>query len=280
MWAGGMLRAVFRFSAFVIMTLLYMLFYRFSRSPEWQRRIAAQWFRCTGHIIGLKLQATGQAFPREVRGGPSPSVLPSVLYVANHVSSLDIFVLGLKLDAVFVAKSDVADWPLLGRLACMRQCVIVTRQAAQVAKEARLIRAHLQAGRNVILLPEGTTGDGGRLLPFKSSLLAAVDGLPHSLVQPGTIAYPDLVRGEADASLAWYGDMSMMSHLWSVLGRASAPTRAYFHAPLAASDFPCRKTLAETCPHIDGGVSRLLTPEKNREAEDRNDYRVGAPIPA
>ncbi|MSP42999.1 MAG: 1-acyl-sn-glycerol-3-phosphate acyltransferase [Alphaproteobacteria bacterium] len=141
------------------------------------------------------------------------------------MSWLDIFVLGLKLDAVFVAKSDVADWPLLGRLARMRQCVFVTRQAAQVAKEVQLIRAHLQAGRNVILFPEGTTGGGGRRLPFKSSLLAALDGLPHSLVQPVTIAYPDLVRGGADASLAWYGDMSMM-RICGPCWAAPAPPRA------------------------------------------------------
>jgi hypothetical protein len=73
--------------------------------------------------------------------------------------------------------------------------------------------------------------------------------------------------------------MSMMPHLWSVLGRASAPARVQFHAPLAASDFPCRKTLAETCrAHIEGGVSRLLTLEKNCDVEGRNDYPVGEPL--
>lgn len=272
-----MARGVFRLGAFLVMTLSLLPFYRFSRDPGLQRTIAALWFRSAGHIIGVKLQAAGQVHSSAAGNGYAPSVL----YVANHVSWLDIIVLGMKLDAVFVAKSDVANWPLLGRLARMRQCVFVTRQAAQVGREVRMIQALLRAGRNVILFPEGTTGDGGKLLPFKSSMLAAVDGLPGSMVQPVSIAYPDPVRGGVDTSLAWCGEMQMLPHLWSVLGRANAPARLHFHAPLQASDFTCRKALAAACrAHIAGGLGRLLAPAQGYAAEEPDDYAAHNPAPA
>ena len=256
------LRATGRFSAFLVTTLFLMPFYKFGRSPDFQRLVAGLWFRCVGHIIGVKLQARGQAYP--VDKGNRPEF--PVLYVANHVSWLDIIVLGMKLDAVFVAKSDVADWPLLGRLASMRQCIFVSRQPVQVEREVRMIRERLASGCNVILFPEGTTGEGGRLLPFKSSLLAAVDGLPEVRVQAVSIAYPDPVNGGADTSLAWYGETRMLPHLWSVLGRADAPARLQFHPLLTASDFPCRKTLAAACrSHISGGIDRMLSSAQGRE---------------
>ncbi len=237
-----------RLFVFLAVTLICMPFYRFSRTPGTQRRVAEIWFRSVRIIVGLDLHASGQAY----RDGP-------VLYVANHVSYLDIIVLGMMVDAVFVAKHDVADWPLFGRLARMRQCIFVTRKAAHVRGEVEMIRCALESGRNVILFPEGTTGCGGKLLPFKSALLAAVDGLPQVRIQPISIAYPDLVRGGADESLAWYGEMAMLPHLWSVLGRGNAPARMHFHPALPAQDFPDRKALAGARrAYITGGMPQAI----------------------
>lgn len=183
------------------------------------------------------------------------------MYVANHVSYLDIVILGVLLDAVFVAKQDVAGWPLFGRIASLGQCIFVTRKAAHVKTEAACIRSHLASGRNVILFPEGTTGDGGKLLPFKSALLGALDGVRQATVQPVTIAYPDLQRGGRDTSLAWYGDMAMLPHLWLVLMRAFAPARVHFHPALAVEDYLNRKALASACSaQVAGGLASLLMP--------------------
>ncbi|MEQ1887856.1 MAG: lysophospholipid acyltransferase family protein [Alphaproteobacteria bacterium] len=255
------IQAGFRLGVFLLFTMICMPVYSFSRSPGQQRRVAEFWFRSVNHIVGLKLRAYGYVH----RDGP-------VLYVANHVSYLDILVLGAMVDAVFVAKHDVAGWPLFGRLARMRQCVFVTRKAAQVRSEVEMIRAQLDAGRNVILFPEGTTGCGGKLLPFKSALLAAVEGLPQVRVQPVSIAYPDLARGGADTSLAWYGEMAMLPHLWSVLGRGNAPARMQFHPPLTAEEFPGRKALADACrAHITGGMGMLLAPAHVSGADNQTD---------
>ena len=138
-----------------------------------------------------------------------------------------------------------------------------------------MIRRALKSGRNVILFPEGTTGCGGKLLPFKSALFAAVDGLPRVKIQPITIAYPDLVRGGADESLAWYGEMAMLPHLWSVLGRANAPARLHFHPAFPAQEFPDRKALAGACrAYITGGMRKLLAPAHARDTEDQTDGSV------
>ncbi len=253
-----------RLFVFLVVTILCMPFYSLGRTPGAQRRVAALWFRSVHAVLGLDLRSFGQP----LCDGP-------VLYVANHVSWLDIIVLGTMVDAVFVAKHDVADWPLFGRLARMRQCIFVTRKATQVRGEVEMIRSQLAAGRNVILFPEGTTGCGGKLLPFKSALLAAVDGLPQVRIQPITIAYPDLVRGGADESLAWYGEMAMLPHLWSVLGRANAPARMHFHPALSAHEFPDRKALAGVCrDYITGGMRKLLAPDQTQDVEDQTDGSV------
>lgn len=249
-----------RLFVFLVVTLICMPFYRFSWTPGAQRRVSQIWFHSVHIIVGLDLRASGQAH----RDGP-------VLYVANHVSYLDIIVLGLMLDGVFVAKHDVADWPLFGRLARMRQCIFVTRNPVNVQTEVEAIRARLTAGQNVILFPEGTTGSGGGLLPFKSALLAATQGVPNCRVQPVSIAYPDLERGGVDASLAWYGKTALFPHLWSVLGRGYAPAGMRFHPALSADDFADRKALAAACKaHISAGLSSLTgaAPAPVREADE------------
>lgn len=263
------IQAGFRLFFFLSVTLIAMPFYRFSRTPDMQRRIAEFWFRSACLVAGLNLRAFGQAYNQ----GP-------VLYVANHLSYLDIIVLGTYVDAVFVAKQEVADWPLFGRLARMRQCVFVTRKATQVRTEVDMIREQLEAGRNVILFPEGTTGDGGKLLPFKSALLAAVDGLPEARVQPISIAYPDTARGGADASLAWYGDMAMLPHLWSVLKRGNASARVHFHPALSADEFADRKMLSHTCQaYIASGLFNLPPPPA-LGAQDGNVRLISGPCNA
>ncbi len=246
-WAGG------RLVSFLVWTLICVPFYRLEQKYFSKRRVAQFWFRATNKMVGLKPGVSGVAH----RHGP-------VLYVANHVSYLDIVVLGALLDAVFVAKNDVSQWPLFGRLARMAGCIFVTRRAVHVQTEIGMIRNKLAMGRNVILFPEGTTGKGGALLPFKSALLAALDGIEGAMVQPLSIVYPDRNKGGADASLAWVDDMLLLPHLWGVLQRTSSPARVVFHPAVAAEDFSDRKALAGFCrAHIASGVNGMLAPVPN-----------------
>ncbi|MGL4438855.1 MAG: lysophospholipid acyltransferase family protein, partial [Bosea sp. (in: a-proteobacteria)] len=100
-----------------------------------------------------------------------------VLFVSNHVSYLDIPVLGAQITAAFVAKSEVAKWGFFGWIADIGRTVYVDREQRGRASEQRdQIVERLAAGADVILFPEGTNSDGVAVLPFKSALFAATEG--------------------------------------------------------------------------------------------------------
>lgn len=247
------LRAGVRLTCFFLFTLLCIPFFAAERIRRMPRRVVGFWFRTSNRIFGIYSLVSGRAS----HDGP-------LLYVVNHVSYLDILALGAHLDAVFVAKRDIAGWPLLGRLAKTGQCIFISRRRVHLKSEIETIRSTLVSGRNVILFPEGTTGCGASLLPFKSSLLAAVEHIPGMCVQPVSIAYPDVANGGPDITLAWYGDMTLLPHLWRLLRRVCAPARIHFHPVLSAGAYCGRKTLAGVCrERIASGVGMLLmqTPE-------------------
>ena len=119
-----------------------------------------------------------------------------LLVVSNHVSWLDILVIGSLTPSSFIAKSDVKGWPGVGLLADLARTVYVDRARRQATGETTsAIAKRLLDGDAMILFPEGTTGDGTHILPFRSALLGAaraalVDGGHERVhVQPLSIAY-------------------------------------------------------------------------------------------
>ena len=138
------------------------------------RRVVRLWHRGCCRIAGLRVR---------VRGAPALS--GPTLFVANHVSYLDIVVLGSLLDAGFVAKSEVAAWPLIGWLARIGRTVFGARRAASCAGQCNALAERLSAGQSLILFAEGTSSDGGRVLPFETSLFAAVARSAHDPVCQG-----------------------------------------------------------------------------------------------
>ena len=106
-------------------------------------------------------------FRVRVRG--TPLCKGSVLYASNHVSYFDVIVLGSLLRGSFVAKSEVRSWPVFGLLATLQRTVFVERRRARSKEHANSITDRLSAGDRLILFPEGTSNDGNRTLPFKSS---------------------------------------------------------------------------------------------------------------
>ncbi len=187
-----------------------------------------------------------------------------LLYVANHVSYLDVPILGKLLDAVFVAKSEVAGWPFFGFLARIARAEFVDRSAGQALAQRDRLARRLAGGDNMALFPEGTSSDGTGVLPFKSALfavaIAAVEGRPPT-VQPVSIAYVRLRDGTpltptTRRLFAWFGDMDLVPHLWTVLGLRGAVVEVRFHDPVTADRFPSRKAMATHC-HAE--VARGLT---------------------
>lgn len=160
------LRMVLRTTGFSLMTLALIGPYAVSSLvfPKAKRSIAQFWFRSCLKLCGLDLRVSGAVHS----GGPT-------LFAANHVSYLDILVLGSLTDARFVAKSDVATWPLFGVLAKLSNTIFVTRDRKRAVCDCAGLRQAFAERQSLILFPEGTSSDGQGVLPFRSTLFAAVD---------------------------------------------------------------------------------------------------------
>ncbi len=186
-------------------------------------------------IFGVKLQVHGQ--PQ--RAGP-------VLYVVNHCSYLDILVISSIVKGSFIAKSEIASWPWFGFLAKLQQTVFVKRDRAEAAAQKEQLSALVKTGRNLIMFAEGTTSDGIRVLPFKSSLFSVAEDMKY--VQPLTIkftALDGLPPGRVWQPIyGWYGDMELVSHLKAMLMQGQLRVEVFCHEAIQTAAVP-RKALAQ-----------------------------------
>ena len=183
----------------------------------------------------------------EVRGRPLEG--PGAV-VANHSSWLDIFVLNASKRIYFVSKAEVARWPGIGWLARATGTVFITRDRTKAAEQAAIFRTRLTLGHRLLFFPEGTSSDGQRVLPFKTTLFAAFfdQQLRDTLsIQPVSVSYK-APEGQDLRFYAWWGDMGFGSHLLRVLAaRGSGRVTLVYHAPLPVADYADRKSLAAAC---------------------------------
>ncbi|MCB4801065.1 1-acyl-sn-glycerol-3-phosphate acyltransferase [Methylobacterium brachiatum] len=162
---------------------------------------------------------------RVTQSGTPPDPGEAALVLSNHVSWLDIVVIGSLRPLSFVAKSEIASWPVINALAALQRTIYIDRQRRGATATVSTAMGHrLAEGELVVLFAEGTTGDGNRLLPFRSALVGAARaalqaeaGRGRVRLQPLAIAYPrrnglPVVRSER-SEIAWYGDMDLAPHL-------------------------------------------------------------------
>jgi 1-acyl-sn-glycerol-3-phosphate acyltransferase len=193
--------------------------------------------------------------------------------VANHTSYFDILVFSAAARVSFVAKHEVAKWPLFGTLARLQETVFVEREKRSQTLEARdLIRKRLLEGDALVLFPEGTSDDGNKVLPFKSSLLGAAEvelgidvqgRIRHVPIQPVSITYVGLyglpMGRDLRPLIAWYGDMDLVPHLWEALKAGPIEAVVEFHEPLSLDEENGRKALAVAAEtRVRRGQSRAL----------------------
>ena len=189
-------------------------------------------------VLGLRLTVTGHQMKR----------VGAV--VANHSSWLDILVLNARKRVYFVAKSEVAGWPGISALAKVTGTVFIKRDRREAGAQVATFRDRLEAGHKLLFFPEGTSTDGRRVLPFKTTLFAAffAGGLREIMhIQPVTVLY----RAPAGADprfYGWWGDMELGPHLAVVLAQArQGAVELVYHEPVAVADFADRKALAAYC---------------------------------
>lgn len=178
-----------------------------------------------------------------------------VVYVGNHLSYIDIVAVGAHLDATFISKADVKNWPVLGLLATLSRTVFIERSRNAATKCIADIKATLSNGRSLILFPEGTSTNGLDVLPFKSTIFELFLNQKiksNLIVQPFTITLKkvngqNITNPKDQDSYAWYGDMTLPPHLWSLAKSKGAKVLITFHPPRPATDFQDRKEFALAC---------------------------------
>lgn len=248
MLRGSPVLASVRLAALILLTLpivpLQMAALRWA--DAWSRRIPRFYHRCCLRLCGVSVTAIG-----------APAAEQPVVFVANHISYLDIPLLASLADVVFIAKSDIDQWPIAGLLARLQRSVFVQRKRTSVGREGDVIRARLVEGHNLVLFGEGTTGDGNRVLPFRSAFLAVAEqreGVSAPRIQPLTIAYTQLdgmpLGRVFRQTVAWCGDARLAGHVWTLLGLGRIRATVVFHEQLDPTKFTSRKALTQECERL------------------------------
>ena len=205
-------------------------------------KVAQLWQRFVCSLMGVRIVVTG-----------APAAERPLLLLANHVSWLDISVLAAVAPVSFIAKREIAGWPVVGFLAKAQRSVFVdrTRRHATGAHAAE-VAGRLSKGDIIVLFAEGTSGDGNKVLPFRSALVGAAE---HAIedggvatVQPVAIAYPRMLGlplGRQHRPLvAWYGGADLLPHLKRILSEGGVDAHVVFGPARTLAAGESRKAVA------------------------------------
>ena len=236
-------RVIRRFLSILIWTLLAMPVQAMCLLLPGRPKVAFAriYWALFSRLLGLRVRVVGR---------PTSHSQRPVLFVSNHSSWVDVPVLGGVLDGCFIAKADVAGWPVVSTIARLGRTAFVSRQRGTTARERDAMRGRLAHGDNLILFPEGTSSDGSRVLPFRSSFFALAEpsGAAPPLIQPISVVYDrlgGLPTGRASRPVfAWYGDMDIASHFWRLGQQSGLRVTVLLHAPLDPARFADRKALS------------------------------------
>jgi 1-acyl-sn-glycerol-3-phosphate acyltransferase len=266
-----MLRVPFITAAAVLVTLPLMpiQWLAVTLKRPLQRRIPVFYHRLICALLGVRVRVVGEP----IRQHP-------LLIVSNHSSWLDITIITSKAPVVFVAKREIASWPLFGWLAKLQRSVFVDRTARHKTGAVNAeIAQRLADGDPVVLFGEGTASDGNRVLPFRTALigaardaLAGAEDVQQIWIQPLSLAYvglQGLPLGRQQRPLAaWYGKMNLYSHLAEVVRRGAIDVVMTWGEPIAYNGATDRKEIARaleaTVRHltVTSLRSRVMVPDR------------------
>jgi lyso-ornithine lipid O-acyltransferase len=239
-------RILLVFLMFVILTVplfpLQVIATRLQRF--WFKSLPHFWHKRICWLLGVKIEVEGTISNER-----------PLLLISNHVSWTDILVLGSLEHVSFIAKDEVRDWPMFGTFAKLQRTIFIDRNSKRKAgSQSRDIADRLKAGDILVLFPEGTTSDGNRVLPFKSSLFGAAkmaldNDVAQVFVQPVSIAYTKshgIPLGRYHRSIVgWSGTVSLVKHLTGLIKARSITVEVTFGAPMIFNHETNRKQLAK-----------------------------------
>lgn len=234
LWNGTSLMGYFRFGLrlLLLFTALFMcvpLYYiwRLLRiSNPWPKTF----LKIAAYACGARVKTFGTPIKRDV------------FFISNHISWVDIAILGGHSGTAFVSKQEIADWPIIGWLCRLNDTVFVSRgDRMAVAEQINELRDALEETWAITIFPEGTTTDGSTLLPFKAPLLKVLETPPPGImVQPVFLDY-----GENSYEIGWVGDESAPDNAWRLLTRPGGfGVDVHFLTPFDPDRFNGRKEIA------------------------------------
>ena len=227
----------------VCMPLVYMVA-RLLRIPNYTQ-LPHVFHAGVCRILGIRVTTSGEM--SEVR---------PTLYLSNHVSYIDIFVLG-QLPAYFIAKAEVASWPVLGKLAQFQNTLFIERKAGRAKQQLAILQSHLEQNNSLTLFPEGTSTNGVEVKAFKPTLLesASLPSGKRVAIQPVTVAYTHynnelMTDQRVRDHYAWYATMPFLSHFLGLMPRKKVDAKVHFHPVCYLEDFATRKECARHCETV------------------------------
>ena len=193
-------------------------------------------------IFGIKIKICGKV------SGNFP-----VLFISNHASYLDILILGSLFKTSFVAKREVEKWPLFGILAKLQNTIFIDRKISSLKIQESKIIKHLNKKKNLVIFPEGTSSDGNKVLPFKSSLFNIFEKNLNAKIsiQTITIIYKkingiDMNRIDRK-NITWHSDMDLVTNFFSVLKKLTIQVEVIFDDKFLPPKEHNRKKIALHC---------------------------------
>ncbi len=229
-------RAVLRIGGAIVITIpllfLYHLLAIFSRQQR--NNIIRYWYASMVWFAGVKISCHG--------------IPANVHIVSNHVTYLDIPVLGSLQDIKFVSKSEVATWPVIGYFSRLANTIFIERTNRHLRSYVTQLTQEFSSSSNICIFPEGTSTDGKSIKPFKSSLFqAAIEASKKQkiFIQPVTLNYMNTsnLYKEGEQLFPWVGNDPLLPHLWKVLKNKGGNVDVIYHKPLRVADFENRKSL-------------------------------------
>ncbi|MGX5667350.1 lysophospholipid acyltransferase family protein [Rhizobium daejeonense] len=251
------LRIVVNMTILAIVTILLAPVQVLALVFDWRlrRRLPRLWHRVACRMLGIRVHVHGAIDRRR-----------PLMLAANHASWKDILVLGSLADVVFIAKTEVASWPVFGLLAKLQKSIFVVREERRrTGDQVNEIASRMADGEIVVLFPEGTTSDGNRVLEVKTSLFGAASvalplapqGVVH--VQPVAIAYTrvhGLPMGRYHRPIAgWPGDITLLPHLMGILKAGALDVDVSFGETYDYAEGSNRKHLAA---FVESRMRRML----------------------
>jgi lyso-ornithine lipid O-acyltransferase len=257
--------------AIVVLTLALLPFQCMAVWMKWpvRRRIPTLYHRLVCRILDVRMTMVGR------RAEAQP-----LLIVANHTSWLDISIITAAAPVVFVAKREVASWPVFGFLARLQRSVFVDRARRQKTRDVNSeIARRLAGGDAVLLFAEGTSSDGNRVLAFRTALIgSARDAVAEAghvgrvWIQPLSIAYTAMLGlplgRQNRGAVAWYGAASLLPHLRHLVANGAIDVTVSWGDPVPYDETSDRKIVARRLEY----AVRTLTVAALRGG--------GSPIPA